>query len=173
MLGLEQGVVKLVPHNPRWTYHFQCEAQEIRRSLRQPDLDIEHVGSTAIDGIDAKPILDMLIAVDDLEDIHAHRCGLSKLGYSQVTIAKDYLLFIKGPEEKRTHHLKFARRDSAYWQETLMFRDYLRSHPEIAADYENLKRRLALRYAKSRKDYTEHKGPFIHEVLRLAESEQL
>jgi len=171
MLGLKHGTVKLVPYDSEWPNDFSVEATSVRSCLKKADLTIEHVGSTAIPGIAAKPILDMLVPYEALGEVSEFSQLLANLDYELVTDGALYKLFIKGPKEARTHHLTFTSQNSAYWLETIQFRNYLLKHPEIAKEYETKKLELASMYADSRRNYTANKAAFIRRVLRLADKE--
>ncbi|MEZ4632068.1 MAG: GrpB family protein [Deinococcales bacterium] len=175
MLGLKHGTVKLVsprPYYRSWQKCFANEADNLRKALDMPQLHIEHVGSTSMGIIDSKPILDMLAATDDLNKALDFEEILKKLDYELATSAHNYVLYVKGPKENRTHHLSFAKPGEDYWEETILFRNYLKKHRPIAEDYEDLKRKLAKRYPNSRRDYTLGKAEFIHKVLDMARAEQ-
>ena len=171
MLGLKHGTVKLVAYDPVWPDYFKTEADNVRSCLNKADLVIEHVGSTAIPNMSAKPILDMLVPYENLHEVPSFCEALAKLDYELVTDGALYKLFIKGPKEARTHHLTFTSPNSAYWLETLQFRNYLLRHAEVAKEYEAKKIELASVYADSRRNYTANKAAFIRKVLRLAEKE--
>jgi len=166
MLGLKHITVKLVPHSYKWRYLFQEEVINIRKVLDNRGLRIEHVGSTALRGIVAKPILDMFSPCEDLSIVADYVEPLAELGYELVTDGSAYKLFIKGSEEARTHHLTFTSAKGAYWQETIQFRDHLLAHPDIAKAYEAEKIVLAEQYATSRRNYSSNKARFIQTVLR-------
>ncbi len=166
MLGLKHTTVKLVPHSYKWSYLFQEEVLNLRRVLDNRNLKVEHVGSTALSNIAAKPILDMFIPCKDLAQALNYEEALSTLGYTLVTDGANYTLYIKGSEEARTHHLTFTSPEGDYWKETLRFRDYLLDHPNVAKAYEAKKIRLAEQYATSRRNYSSNKARFIQSVLR-------
>lgn len=171
MLGLKHTTVKLIPHSYKWQYLFQEECLNIRQALKRQQLRIEHVGSTALPDIAAKPILDMFIPSSDLTAVSSFVKPLARLGYEFVTDAADYKLFIKGREESRTHHLTFTEPTSDYWVETLLFRDYLLNNADVARSYEIEKLRLARQYPDSRRNYTMNKASFIQAVLKTARAE--
>jgi GrpB-like predicted nucleotidyltransferase (UPF0157 family) len=168
MIGLQKGIVKLVPHTELWHRQFAEEAARLREAVGGRVVAIEHVGSTAVCGIAAKPIIDIVAAVREAAD--AGRCvrPLEGVGYEyrgEGGIAGRYY-FVKG--EPRTHHLHMFELGSDTWREHLAFRDCLRSHRRVAEEYERLKRDLAVRHERDREAYTEGKGAFIREVLRSA-----
>ena len=166
MLGLKHTTVKLVPHNYKWSYLFQEEVINLKRALDDQRLQVEHVGSTALNNIAAKPILDIFIPCQDLTTVADFVEPLATLGYELVTDGSAYKLFIKGSEEARTHHLTFTSSEGTYWQETIQFRDHLLDHPETAKAYEAEKIALAEQYANSRRNYSSNKARFIRAVLR-------
>lgn len=166
MLGLKHKTVKLVPHCYKWKYLFQQEVITLRRTLNNHSLHVEHVGSTALKNILAKPILDMMIPCDDLSIIKTYTDKLERLGYELVTNAESYVLFVKGSEEAYTHHLTFTSPEGQYWKETIQFRDYLLLNPLVAKAYETEKKELATQYPDSRRNYTANKARFIQAVLR-------
>src|SRR6185436_686081 len=125
-------------------------------------LGLEHIGSTAIPGLTAKPIVDMLMAVQSLDEIKKIKRTLEKMGYEYRPEAgnKDQVLFAKGPHENRTHYLHITTLNSPTWKQDLAFRDYLRNHQESCRAYEQLKIELAEEHADTRKLYTEGKSKF-------------
>ena len=171
MIGLERDVVRLVPYTAEWKRLFEEEKACLQAAIGPYVLDIQHVGSTAIPGMVAKPILDIAIAVRDFEDGLACVVPLEKLGYEYRgvvgVISRHY--FSKG--EPRTHHIHMYAIDSPDWENQLLFRDYLRAHPDWARAYADLKQEMAQRYSQDREAYMLAKGPFIQEILRLARGE--
>ena len=166
MLGLKHTTVKLVPHSYKWHYFFQEEVIKIRRALDSRTLHIEHVGSTALPDIAAKPVLDMFIPCEDLSVTNDYGEALATLGYELVTDGEAYKLFIKGDEEARTHHLTFTSPKGSYWNETIKFRDYLLNSPQVAKEYETEKVKLAAQYSTSRRNYSMNKARYIRNILR-------
>jgi GrpB-like predicted nucleotidyltransferase (UPF0157 family) len=168
MLGLEKGKVKVAPHTELWHQLFAEEEAHMREAIGEWVIAIEHVGSTAICGLSAKPIIDIAAAVREAAD--AERCirPLEHIGYEyrgEAGIAGRYY-FVKG--EPRTHHLHMVERDSNFWKAHLLFRDYLRTHRDVAEEYQRLKTELAMKYAADREAYTEGKSRFIEDVLKRA-----
>ena len=168
MIGLRAGTIELVPYSPRWETLFQEEQGRLTMLLGQDVLDIQHIGSTAIVGMVAKPIIDIAIAVTTFEAGAQCVDRIESLGYiyrGEHGIPRRHY-FIKG--NPRTHHLHMVEIDSDDWTDNLLFRDYLRSHPDMAEQYAALKQELAATYATDRRAYTESKAPFIQEVLHRA-----
>ncbi|WP_374366989.1 GrpB family protein [Dongia sp.] len=163
--------IALVAYDPRWPEMFAEEAARLRATL-DPTLilDIQHFGSTAIPGLRAKPIIDILIAVPSLAIARARFVApLDRLDYAfwAENPKSDRLFFVKGLPPYgagRTHHVHVAEPDAEPWQR-LPFRDYLRAHPEAARRYEALKLDLAARYRNDREAYTVAKDDFVREIL--------
>lgn len=176
-IGLKRGTVKLVPHNPQWEKLFKDEERRIKEGFHdwvlKYHIKIEHIGSTAISKIDAKPIIDILIGVRSLEDTSWTQGPLEQLGYTFVPKAstRDKLFFALGNDAKRTHYVHVVKYRGDRWKNDLIFRDYLRSHPDIAKKYNKLKRELSKKYSENRELYTRSKEPFIELVLDKAREE--
>jgi GrpB-like predicted nucleotidyltransferase (UPF0157 family) len=170
-LGLQRGIVKLSDHDSSWKDIFRDEKIALQKVFSDQILGVEHVGSTSIPGIKAKPILDLMVAIPSLDSWREYESGLQKLGYQFRTDFQETqgnILFVKGPEEHRTHYLKLTELASDFWTEHLLFRDFLISHPEYRKEYEDLKTTLLETYKGDRKPYTEGKEVFINKILKLA-----
>lgn len=166
-IGLARGTVKLVPHDPRWQAAFKVEAKLLRETLSISSEHIQHVGSTAIPGILAKPIIDIAIPVDDLAIADEWAGPLAKIGYwnkGPEPTMSDRRFFAKGPENKRTIYLHLVT--TKEYQKLITFRDTLRANPELAQEYSNLKVKLAASLKDDRKQYTSLKNDFIQRVLQ-------
>ena len=131
---------------------------------------MEHIGSTAIVGMDAKPIIDLMGTVLNLESARTFVPTIEALGYEFLPEEPppDRLFFAKGPRSKRTHHLSLTEPNSSFYRNMIMFRDYLRTHSQIAEAYRRLKKDLAQQYADQRTLYTAGKRTFVERVLELA-----
>ncbi len=172
-LGLAQGAVELRRYDHRWPGLFAREAKRLTRELRSGILAVEHIGSTAIPGMPAKPLLDMMAAVSGRADLEALERILRRLGYQPLGPmgVPGRLLYTRGPRCGRTHHLSFTALDGLYWRDQLRFRDFLRAHPHTDNQYKALKRDLQWRHKHARHLYTAGKTAFVAQVLRLAERE--
>lgn len=171
--------IELVPYNTEWQALAQLEIKQLRTQL--PDnhiIDIQHVGSTAIPGIRAKPIIDLQIAVDSLAAIKQKAIlNLKALGYKywQDNPDLERMFFVKGMPpfgNKRTHHVHIVEPASRHWREKIQFRDYLLSHPEAAQEYEKLKMQLAKQHTHDREKYTDTKSHFVNSILQKANVSQ-
>src|ERR1700709_2240695 len=164
--------VELVNYDPRWPVLFDEEAKRLGAVL-DPSLilGIEHFGSTAVPDLSAKPIIDILIAVQSLTDAQASFVGaLRSLGYVYwaENPKKDRMFFVKGMPpfgSRRSHHVHVTEPDGEMWQR-LAFRDYLRAHPEEAGAYARLKTRLAAEHPMDREAYTDAKSAYVESVMR-------
>jgi GrpB-like predicted nucleotidyltransferase (UPF0157 family) len=166
--------VELVNYDPRWPVLFDEEAKRLRAAL-DPSLilGLEHFGSTAVPGLSAKPIIDILIAVRSLTDAQASFVeALRSLDYVYwaENPKQDRMFFVKGMPpfgSRRSHHVHVTEQDGEMWQR-LAFRDYLRAHPGEAGTYQRLKRRLAAEHQSDREAYTAAKSAYVESVMRKA-----
>jgi GrpB-like predicted nucleotidyltransferase (UPF0157 family) len=163
---IRRGVVRLVPHDPAWSAEFRRERVRIATAIGERAIAIEHVGSTAIPGIHAKPVLDILVAIADLREANALEPAMQLLGYDfpgDIGIVGERL-FGRGPEIL-THLVHVVQACGPKWSEYLRFRDSLRADPDLAVQYDEVKRALARQYPDERAKYTEAKGKFIQSVV--------
>ncbi len=164
-LGLAQGVNRLVNYNPLWPEAYAEEAARIGAALGHLALGVEHYGSTAVPGLRAKPILDILIGVADIGDGLRLIEPMAALGYDYAggQGIPDHHIFGRG--KARTHLAHVVVHGGDQWVRSLRFRDRLRSEPKVRDAYERLKRDLAA-VATTRGDYTAGKSAFIEQVCR-------
>ena len=172
MIGLKRGTVVLLPHDPEWERLAEITVAEFEEVLDSAAIDIQHVGSTSIKTICAKPILDIGIAVKRFEDIFPYLPKLEEHGYFRRNIGNVGEIFLsKGNDiaDTRTHHIHIVLHGSRQWRDYIFFRDYMNSHPDDAAEYERLKRRLMDIYKNDRLQYTDGKAEYIEKILNLRE----
>jgi GrpB-like predicted nucleotidyltransferase (UPF0157 family) len=164
-------IVELRDHDPFWKVIFQQERASLAEALGPLARSIEHVGSTAVPGIRAKPVIDILVTVENLrlEDVEG---GLGSLGYVHVRIGDPGRLFFR-KGMPRTHHVHVVRHVGDEHRKHLQFRDRLIGHPDEAEEYERLKVSLALRYREDREAYSKGKDDFIAIILERSENERL
>ncbi len=169
--------VVIVEHDPRWPTLYEQERDLILGATGDLIVVVEHIGSTAVPDLGGKRIIDIMAAVRCLED--AERCvePLAGIGYEYVPEYNDLIpdrrYFHKGPPEGRTFHLHMAEHRGDFWTKHLLFRDWLRRHPEDAQDYFRLKKELADRFGRDREGYTEAKTGFIESMVARARSEEM
>jgi GrpB-like predicted nucleotidyltransferase (UPF0157 family) len=165
----------IVAYDPRWPAHYEQERAALLTALGHRMLGIEHVGSTSVSGLAAKPIIDILIGLPRLEDADECAGVLATLGYRFVSEALAYLpddryfrrLVNSAERVIEEFHLHATAYASAFWRDRIRFRDLLRSSPLLADEYLDLKRELARRYT-SGPDYSVAKTDFIHRTLSRA-----
>ena len=172
MVGLEKDTVRLIPYTDEWTRLFEEEKSLLQTAVGKFVLDIQHVGSTSIPGMLAKPIIDIAIAVRNFENAHICIKPIEQIGYEyrgENGIPRRHF-FVKG--KPRTLHIHMNELGSRDWNNQIIFRDYLTRHPNIAKKYAELKTELAKRYPTDRQSYLDGKSPFIERILQLARSEE-
>jgi len=161
--------VHIVPYDPTWPALFEVERESLGHLLA-PWLTgpIAHVGSTAVPGMPAKPVIDVMVGVGSLEESRQAVRVLQDVGYQYAPYYRtDVMHWLCKPSFAfRTHHLHLVPYRSPLWQERLAFRDCLRSDGAVARAYAELKHRLARVHQFDREAYTEAKGPFINEILK-------
>lgn len=166
----QNEVVRLVPHDAAWAARFEEEADRIRAAVG-PWITggVHHVGSTAVPGLDAKPVIDIAVGVKSLEASRPCIERLRELDYLYSPYRAEIMhWFCKPDPARRTHHLHLIPTDSPRFDDEMAFRDYLRAHADRAAEYGALKRQLAVQYATDREAYTKAKAGFIEDVTALA-----
>ena len=177
MIGLKRGEIRLEPHNPEWAKLYEQERARIAAALGPHVLDLQHVGSTAIPGISAKPILDIAAAVVSFETAAVTIAPLEALGYEyrgEHGIPRRHYFVLRSPDGEATLvHLHMFEIESARWESHLLFRDYLRAHPEEAQAYQALKERLMVRHHADRAAYTDGKTAFVTRILGQARASLL
>jgi GrpB-like predicted nucleotidyltransferase (UPF0157 family) len=165
--------VRIVPYDPAWPVQFAAEAERLRAVL-DPGLilGIEHFGSTAVPGLAAKPIIDILIAVRSLADAKATTIEpISGLGYVYWpdNPKPDRMFFVKGMPPygtRRTHHVHITEPLGEMWRRRLPFRDHLRANPDEAHRYAALKQELADRHGDDRDAYSDAKTEYCESIYR-------
>ena len=166
----EQREVELVPHNPDWSHQADEEAHRILAGLTFPVIGVYHIGSTSVAGIKAKPILDFVIEVEDLEDVIQAIPEFEAIGYinkGEYGIPGRQF-FTRDTNGDRTHHLHVFQEGHPDIERHTVFRDFLRANPDAAREYEKLKEKLAKRFPKQSSNYTAAKSDFILSMDEVA-----
>lgn len=162
--------VEIVPYDSQWPELFTHIGSTLRHVLGALAVRIDHIGSTAVPLLAAKPILDVQISVQALEPVHVYKTPLEQAGYvfraDNPELTKRY--FREAPGQRRTH-IHVRRAGSWAEQFALLFRDYLRTHPEAAQHYATAKYQLAQHYRDDRHGYTDAKGPIIWALMQQAD----
>jgi GrpB-like predicted nucleotidyltransferase (UPF0157 family) len=157
--------IHLVPYDPSWPEKYAAERDVVVSCLRRPPLLIEHMGSTSIPGISAKPVIDIIVLLADLAEGYAAVPALETSGYSfwRDNPDKSKLYLVRGLPN-RTHNLHIHA-DAGEVRRHLLFRDHLRADPAARAAYEALKQELSVRYRDDREGYSKAKSGFIDGIV--------
>ena len=160
--------VYLAPYDSMWPVMFEAEAARIEQVCVGLPLRLEHIGSTSVPGMSAKPVIDILAGRPPKSQPGPYIAAIRQLGYEHLGAngVPGREFFRRG--SPRSHHIHLTSWSSAVWKDHLTFRDVLRTKPAIARDYEALKRDAAIAFADDRRAYTDAKGPFIRGVIRAA-----
>jgi GrpB-like predicted nucleotidyltransferase (UPF0157 family) len=159
--------IAIFEYSPFWPRIFDEEKALLARQFPDSTV-IEHIGSTAVPGLAAKPVIDILVGLVDFAQANSFVPGIEQLGYEYVPRYETEMpfrrFFRKGQAAVRTHHIHMVAIGTDFWQRHLLFRDYLRTHPETAAQYSALKRTLAARDWQDMNEYADAKTEFIRRV---------
>ncbi|WP_394171880.1 GrpB family protein [Guptibacillus hwajinpoensis] len=170
---MTKPIVSLNEYNTEWESQFDYERKRIIAAIGDKIAGIEHIGSTSIKGLKAKPIIDIMIGIKDLNSTSALVQPLSEIEFEYVPKPEltERRFFRKGLWGRGTCHLHICEIHSTEWIEKTVFRDYLREHPEFAQEYALLKSELATKYKYDRPAYTQQKEPFIKGIIKKARME--
>ena len=168
---MSETSIRVVDYDPQWVKMFESERDFLYSVISDYiEGSIEHVGSTSIVGMVAKPIIDIMVGVKSLDSSVGAIELLSNNSYCYYPYKADLMhWFCKPSPEIRTHHLHLVPFNSHLWLERIAFRDLLRTNSEVASDYTNLKLALAHQYKDDRETYTQKKWPFLQKALGLTE----
>ena len=156
-------------YDPIWAKDFIAIRDELNTVLKDLVLGIEHVGSTSVEGLSAKPIIDIDVIIQDRENLPDVISALQKIGYSHEGdhgIPGREAFKYEGKEHLRKHHLYVCAKDAEELRRHLAFRDYLRSNSDAVAEYSRIKEEGALLYPWDIDKYIEHKSPFIESIYK-------
>jgi len=162
--------VIISPYDDNWPIMFAMEKTRILSVVGDKDVAVEHIGSTAIPGISAKPIVDIMVGTKDIATANAYIKPLETIGYEYVEkLEKDFprrRFLHKGPNLPNKHfHLHMVEIDSSFWQRQLFFRDYLCNNPKASTEYQQLKENLAKQFQNDVFNYCSAKSEFIQKIL--------
>jgi len=167
---MSEARIHIVPYDTSWVAQFERERAVLERLLAPwRGGPIEHVGSTAIPGLCAKPVIDIMVGVTSLPESEPAKSALREAGYQYAEYKTDVMhWFCKPSFAMRTHHLHLIPFGAPLWHDRLKFRDILRADPVLAADYATLKLALASKFEFDREAYTEAKSAFVARILASA-----
>ncbi|WP_315120250.1 GrpB family protein [uncultured Clostridium sp.] len=163
-------IIEVVPHDPKWKEEYLRESKIIHNIMKEEIIQIHHIGSTAIPGIEAKPIIDILIEVKDINNVDKYNNEMESLGYipkGEYRI-KGRRFLLKGLYN-RTHHIHIFQSGNSEIHRHINFRDYLVAHPKEANQYSELKNELAKKFKYDIEAYCNGKDAFIKEIDKKAE----
>lgn len=172
-MSLQRGIVELEEYNSSWKTDYINEEKILKGILKDKIIEIHHIGSTSIDGLKAKPVIDILIVIKSLDEIPEIEKLLTKYDYEnrgQQGVSDRYF-FAKGPEEARSHYVHFTEPGSNTYYNQVYFKRYLLEHPIYIKKYCELKEELAKKYSNERPKYTQEKNEFITNIINLAKEE--
>lgn len=170
MVEMKRASVELSVYDPQWPSKFGAEKDFLMEVIGKWFYgSVEHIGSTSVPGLIAKPVIDIMFGVKSLEESRSAIDVLVKNGYEYFPYKEDVMhWFCKPSDSFSTHHLHLIPYESSLWQERIQFRELLLSNKEVASEYSALKKKLSARYKEDREAYTQEKWPFIQQVLERA-----
>lgn len=176
MANISQRTVIISPYDANWITVYQNEKEKILEVIADKVIALEHIGSTAVPNLAAKPIIDIMAGTKTLDIASECIRPLKTIEYEYVPQYEvdipDRRFFHRGLNLPNQHfHLHIVAIDGSFWRDHLLFRDYLRSHPEVLAEYQSLKQELAEKYSPDIMRYCDAKTDFIHNIVRLAAAE--
>ena len=157
--------IHIAEYDPQWPIEYEKERVRLAEAFGKYALDIQHVGSTSVPGLAAKPIVDIAVAIGEYplpEQVIKAVCALGYEHMGEYGMPRRHY-FRKG--KPRSHHVHAIEPDNEEWLNFVAFRDFLRAHPDVTREYEAMKRQSAAKYEHDRVAYTDSKSPFISETL--------
>lgn len=169
-LGIKKDEVKLVPYDERWQHAFDITKKELKKCLKLQDVQIEHIGSTSIKGIQAKPVLDILIGVENIDALdEALFKALRSVGFYRLKVERPNEIvcakFTDTSFETKTHFIHIVDYEKEKWHQMLFFRNYLNANEEIKQQYQDLKTAFFTTNLKGIDAYTEYKDQFVKAIF--------
>lgn len=170
LLGVPKYKVILENHNEKWAEEFEKTKQTLINIYGDNIVDIQHVGSTAIKGIVAKPMLDIAVVLKAITETVFNTMKENGYEYYGEVISGKHLFILRGEGEVSLQHIHcYEEKNCALFWDQIKFRDFIRSHSEFAKEYELLKQELYKMYSDDRKKYTEGKWAFFDKIKQLAD----
>ncbi len=168
-MAVDGDPIEVVAYDPNWADRFAAAERELRAALAPFVVEIEHIGSTAIPGLAAKPVIDIQVGVQTLADTPEIVSAMQSLGYEYVPELEDQLpdrrYFRRWADGRRSHHVHLVERSNTdWWDRHVRFRDWLRNHDDDRDRYAELKVKLAATYRDDRWAYTDAKSDFVRAI---------
>ncbi len=168
MTGLKRGTVRLSPHDAEWAAQAEKAIGVLKAVFGGSAVDIQHIGSTAIQGIQAKPIIDIAVGVRSMEGLPLEALEAAGFQERHNRFSSNLLYVLETEDMVRTHQVHILIYDSLQWHNYVDFRDYMNAFPEKAAGYEALKQRLAVECGNVQTVYTDGKHDYMEKTLAQA-----
>jgi GrpB-like predicted nucleotidyltransferase (UPF0157 family) len=173
---MKQPTLVIAPYSPEWPREFDRERSALEAALAPLVVRIEHIGSTSVPGMSAKPIIDIMVGAPSLADIEQRAPSIQQLGYEHLPemreLMPDNRFFAKPSSLPRRFHLHAVEYEGEFWRDHIAFRDALRADAKLAADYLALKSDLAAQFKLQPKRYTDAKGPFINAAVQRVQKKE-
>lgn len=172
-VGLDPAVVRLLMYSQEWPVFYAREVERFRLAFRDIPVQVAHIGSTAVPSMMAKPVIDILLGYSEVQDRDDISERLVLLGYDShgEKGVPGRLFFTFG--SPTVYHVHLVKYDGVIWRGHLLFRDCLRNHPRVAAEYTKLKQSLAQRFPEDRDSYTRGKADFIEKTISAGNASSL
>lgn len=166
-LGVKRGTVKVVLNSEELLEEYEKEKQILSKVFDKIFMEIEHIGSTVIPKINAKPIIDIAIKVENLDTLKETQKRLEQIGYIERVgrLSGRQKVYAKGSDLNVTHHLHIIENGEKDWDEKIKFKNILLTNNLIAKEYSEMKINLATKYSNDRASYTKEKSIFIRKIL--------
>ncbi len=160
--------VTIVAYNPEWPAFYENERKLVQSVIGANIIQIDHIGSTAVPGLGAKPIIDILASMESQEIADNSLPYLAEIGYTDVTPEPqepDWFFCLGKHSNGQVYHLHIVKHGTAHWKKHIVFRDILRLNPDVAEEYFELKKELASKFRDDRVAFTDGKAEFIERNL--------
>lgn len=169
---MDETPIRVVEYNPDWADQFEVERRRLERVLTEYTARIEHIGSTSVEGLSAKPIVDITAVVTDVNGLWGDLDKLSAgFGYRLSHIPTDWLFLQRTDDSGDSYNLHLIRETNDQWKDDLLFREYLRANPDVRDEYATVKREAAESHPNSIDEYNAAKGDFCSSVLERAKAD--
>lgn len=173
-LGIAKNQIKLVDYDPDWIGLFADMKKSICTATQLHPNKVQHIGSTAITNIQAKPVIDILVGVDHLEQVAMYDEYLKTIGFYRLKVQREdeyvYAKFKDTTFEIKTHFIHMVQFESELWKNLIFFRDYLNTHPEQKLEYQKIKQSFVNLQSEGIQEYTAYKEQFVHYIFSLRHS---
>lgn len=177
-LGLQSNEVRVVPYDSEWKKEFSKVKEDILHHTDLQPNQIEHIGSTSVNGIQAKPIIDILIGITDIEKVSDSLIkSLQNVGFYRLRVERPneivFAKFTDSSYQVKTHFIHLVNFNGELWNNLIFFRDYLNSNENAKREYEKLKLDFTRQSTQGVNEYTEHKEAFVKKIFELRKGKEI